>query len=154
MGKIILIAIVILLALKVCIGLFKVIGVIGVIANVITIVITLVALYKCLEKLSERKSIYEIANEEITHIMNDYKESNKFFERNLNMNLDEELQFIYNVQQFLKSKQDKASFKFLNDEITLDMANKGQERAELLVTSNRNYVNAKRYPVVIKKVDK
>ncbi|PJI10123.1 MULTISPECIES: hypothetical protein [Clostridium] len=154
MEKIILIIVVILIVLKVCIAIFRAIGVIGCIALVLAIVIALNMLYRYLKKLSERESIYEIANEEITHIINDYKESDRFFERNLKMNLDEELLFIYNIQQFLKSKKQDSTFKFLNDEITLNMVNRSEESAEILVNSKHNYTHAKRYPVSIKKIDK
>lgn len=153
MEKIILIIVVILIVLKICIAIFKAIGVIGCIALVSAIVIALTILYRYFDKLSKRKSIYEIANEEITHIINDYKGSDRFFERNLEMNLDEELLFIYNIQQFLKSKKQDSTFKFLNDEITFNMVNKSEERAELLVNSKHNYTHAKRYPVSIKKID-
>ncbi|MCR3759017.1 hypothetical protein KYB31_08445 [Clostridium felsineum] len=62
------------------------------------------------------------------------------------MNMDEEIMFIYNIQEFLKSNKTRAKFKFLNDEITL-AKDTIKVDMELLVNSKLNYTRPKHYPI-------
>lgn len=137
----------IIIVLLLSISLLKRIGVVGICILLLAIFVVSALIYLYIKKLSNQKFIYEIADEETTDIIKGYKESNKFFKRNLEMSLDEELLFIYNIQQFLKSKKQDSTFKFLNDEITLSIVNKMHEAPELLVDSKRNYTHAKHYKI-------
>lgn len=137
----------IIIVLLLSISLIKRIGTIGVVILVLTIFTISALIYLYIEKLSKQKYIYGITDKETTAIIKDYKESNKFFKRNLEMSLDEELLFIYNIQQFLKSKKQDSTFKFLNDEITLSILSKMNEVPKLLVDSKRNYTHAKHYSI-------
>ncbi|KHD36201.1 hypothetical protein NL50_10540 [Clostridium acetobutylicum] len=154
MGRVIATIIIILIILRLILDFIRFIGVIGFIILVISIFVALILISKYIEELEKRKIIYKISDEKIRDILDDYKESNKFFKRNLDMNLDEELLFIYNIQQFIKSNKGHAKFKFLNDEISLEKINKGVGKAELIVNSKHNYTYSKHYQMTTEREKK
>jgi hypothetical protein len=93
--------------------------------------------------------IYTIKEGDITQIIKDYKDYNQYaLNKNLEMTLEEELLFIYNIQKFLKIQKQKTTFKFLDDVIELSINRWGLKEATLLVNSKINYTHAKHYPII------
>lgn len=130
------------------IGLFRFICIIRIIILMAIINGSMIIRYIYSKKIDRSKDIYGAYDEKVLNIINYYKNSNKFFQRNLEMNMDEEIMFIYNIQEFLKSNKQQAKFKFLNDEIALAKEiRRGVDGVhnELLVNLKHNYMQLKHY---------